>query len=228
MAATANRSRRSRKTPCPESLRRDLAAYRLQVAQVEIARHPAIALDLLAFQAASEMLGKRPRLGRAGRGVQRPPQAGQASSEASAAAACPGSDRASHCRPTGSRPTSEAARFEAFRSLPEAAKLELLAYCVALTLQPKLGPAEGDEATAYDAALSLTGGKRGRLLASDQGQLPGPHQPRPVAGDRPRGLGRTLGAIALQRQESVAGRSARPGLRRSGQVTAGRPSRSRS
>ena len=52
--------------------------------------------------------------------------------------------------------TTEAARFEAFRSLPEAAKLELLAYCVALTLQPKLGPADGDEATAYDAALSLT------------------------------------------------------------------------
>ena len=60
--------------------------------------------------------------------------------------------------PTGwLKATSEAERFEAFRSLPEAAKLELLAYCVALTLQPKLGPAEGDEATAYDAALSLTG-----------------------------------------------------------------------
>ena len=35
-------------------VRRDLAAFRLQVAQVEIARHPAIALDLLAFQAASQ------------------------------------------------------------------------------------------------------------------------------------------------------------------------------
>ena len=42
----------------PESLRRDLAAERLQVAQVEIARHPAIALDVLTFQAASELLGK--------------------------------------------------------------------------------------------------------------------------------------------------------------------------
>ena len=85
------------------------------------------------------------------------PKPGQAGSGApTAATACPGSDRDRHCRPAGSRPTSEAARFEAFRSLPEAAKLELLAYCVALTLQPKLGPAEGDEATAYDAALSLT------------------------------------------------------------------------
>ena len=68
---------------------------------------------------------------------------------------CPGSDWKS--LPAGwLKPKSEAARFEAFRSLPEAAKLELLAYCVALTLKPKLGPAEGDEATAYDAALSLT------------------------------------------------------------------------
>ena len=51
---------------------------------------------------------------------------------------------------------SEAAQFEAFRSLPEADKLQLLACVVALTLQPKLAPAEGDGATAYDAALSLT------------------------------------------------------------------------
>ena len=54
------------------------------------------------------------------------------------------------------KPTSEAARFEAFRSLPEQAKQELLAYCVALTLQPKLAPASGEETTAYDAALALT------------------------------------------------------------------------
>ena len=96
------------------------------------------------------------------------------------------------------KPKSEAARFEAFRALPQADKLELLAYCVALTLQPKLGPADGDEATAYDAALSLTGGERGRLLASDQGQLPEPHHPRPVAGARPRHARRSLGAVAQQ------------------------------
>ncbi len=39
-----------------ETLRRDLAAYRLQAARVEIASHPAIALDLLVFKAASETL----------------------------------------------------------------------------------------------------------------------------------------------------------------------------
>lgn len=52
---------------------------------------------------------------------------------------------------------SEAERFEAFRSLPQAERLKPLAYCVALTLQPKLAPADGDDATAYDLALSSTG-----------------------------------------------------------------------
>lgn len=54
------------------------------------------------------------------------------------------------------KPKSEEARFHAFRNLPDKDKRELLAYCAALTLQPKLGPADGDEATAYDAALALT------------------------------------------------------------------------
>jgi ParB family chromosome partitioning protein len=41
--------------------------------------------------------------------------------------------------------------------LPQQARLDVLAYSVALTLQPKLGPSAPGEATAYDAALSLTG-----------------------------------------------------------------------
>ena len=48
------------KSALPESLRRDLAAERLPIAQIEIARHPAIALDLLTFQVASELLGEEP------------------------------------------------------------------------------------------------------------------------------------------------------------------------
>ena len=58
----------------PETLRSDLADHRLHIAQVEIAKHPLIALDLLIFRAATSMLGqfaagdgadvqfKRPRL----------------------------------------------------------------------------------------------------------------------------------------------------------------------
>ena len=141
----------------PETLRRDLAAERLQVAQVEIARHPAIALDLLAFQAASSIFGvlsngdgadvhfRRPRLNPSGEG--------KATVASDALAAIAKSLPADWLKPkTG------AARFEAFRLLPDAAKLDLLAFCVAMTLKPKLGPAAGDEVTAYDAALSLTAG----------------------------------------------------------------------
>jgi ParB family transcriptional regulator, chromosome partitioning protein len=54
---------------------------------------------------------------------------------------------------------SEAARFAAFRELPLSDRLDWLGYSVALTLQPKLAPATIDDATAYDAALDLTGGK---------------------------------------------------------------------
>jgi ParB family chromosome partitioning protein len=138
----------------PESLRRDLAADRLPIAQVEIARHPAIALDLLAFNAASTLLGEG--------GVEdgpdveftlpRPVREPQPSTAASTLEAI------REALPTGwLKPQSGVERFEAFRALPREARLELLAYCVALTLQPKLGPAEGEGATAYDAALALTG-----------------------------------------------------------------------
>ena len=168
----------------PESLRKDLAADRLQVAQVEIARHPAIALDLLAFQAASKLLGKQPVAD--GPDVEfKLPKPGK---EREATAADRDLAAIGKALPTGwLKPTSEAERFEAFRSLPEAAKLELLAYCVALTLKPKLGPAEGEEATAYDAALSLTGSSVAGYWRPTKEQFPEPCQSRPVAGDRPRG-----------------------------------------
>ena len=114
-----------------------------------------IALDLLVFQVASMMLDipsaddgadvqfKRPRLNPAS---EKEPTA---SGDSLAAIA--------KSLPTDwLKPRTETARFAAFRSLPDTAKLELLAYCVALTLKPKLAPAVGDEITAYDVALSLT------------------------------------------------------------------------
>jgi ParB family chromosome partitioning protein len=139
----------------PETLRRDLAISRLQVAQVEIAKHPMIALDLLVFQVASATFGKpsaddglevqfrRPRLN--------PTQEMEATTASDALAAIGKSLPMDWLKAR-----SEAARFEAFRSLTDSAKLDLLAYCVALTLKPKLAPASGEDVTAYDAALSLT------------------------------------------------------------------------
>ena len=145
------------KNPLSESLRRDLASYRLQVAQVEIAKHPQVALDLLAFQAVTKLLDTRAATD--GPDVQFRrcrPNAGSQMETTAAAQALAAMEKSI---PSGWRkPKSETARFEAFRSLPQADRLKLMAYCVALTLQPKLAPAADDEATAYDAALALTEG----------------------------------------------------------------------
>lgn len=144
------------KNPLPESLRRNLAADRLQIAQVELARHPAVAFDLLVFQVASSLLAdsafsvdaadvefRRTRLHRHDDGE--PTVAGD-----DLARLAIGLPR--HWL----KPKTESARFEAFRSLTDEAKLELLAYCVAVTLTPKLAPKTGEEVAAYDLALSLT------------------------------------------------------------------------
>lgn len=144
------------KNPLSESLRRDLAACRLQVAQVQIASNPAIAFNLLVFHVASRMLSKHPCSDGPKVEFNLPRlTSGNAEEVAEAATALA---RITESLATGwLKPKSEAARFEAFRALTEQAKQELLAYCVALTLQPKLAPAPGEETTAYDAVLALTG-----------------------------------------------------------------------
>jgi ParB family chromosome partitioning protein len=144
------------KNPLSESLRRDLAACRLQVAQVAIAKNPAIALDLLAFLVASEMLDEAPASDGPDIEFNRS-RAKPAGQEEPTAAMLALATIERSLTNSWRKPETEAARFEEFRSLPNEAKLELLAYGVALTLQPKLGPAKGEEATAYDTALTLTG-----------------------------------------------------------------------
>ena len=127
------------------------------MAQVEIAGHPAIALDLLAFKAASQMLDDEHVFDGADVQFRRPRSyAGSQVEDTPAALALAALEKA--LPSTWRKGKSEAARFEAFRSLPQADKLKLLAYAVALTLQPKLAPGEGDEVTAYDAALAATEG----------------------------------------------------------------------
>ena len=152
-----NSALRKPKNAYSESLRRQLADFRLEAAQVEIARHPAIALDLLTFHIASRLLDQRPA--RDGLEVELSRKRVKAAEqEQPTAARQTFTARAQSLAGDWREPDSEAARFEAFRSLPEATRLELLAYCVALTLKPKLAPSGGDEFTAYDAALALTGG----------------------------------------------------------------------
>ncbi|HYV39357.1 MAG TPA: ParB/Srx family N-terminal domain-containing protein, partial [Gemmataceae bacterium] len=145
------------KNPLSESLRRDLAGYRLQAAQVEIAKHLAIAFDLLAFQAASHVVDKRP-ISDGPDILFRRSHADRTGQNTSTIAAKALQSMEKSLPANWRKAKSETARFEAFRSLPHADKLRWLGYSVALTLRPKLAPATIDEATAYDMALDLTGG----------------------------------------------------------------------
>jgi ParB family transcriptional regulator, chromosome partitioning protein len=139
----------------PETLRRDLAACRLQAARAEIASHPAIAFDLLVFKVACETLDPMHTPSDGPDVMFREP------STTTPVEAKPATARLDALRQSlpvaWLKPKSESGRFDAFRTLAEADKLGLLAYCLAMTLKPKLAPAAGDEPTAYDAALSLTG-----------------------------------------------------------------------
>lgn len=138
----------------PEALRRDLAADRLEVAQVAFASNPQIALDLLTFQAASGLFAEQTPSD--GPNVEFHRQ--KHGDEPEATAAHSKLDELYKALPDGwLKAKSEAEKFEAFRSLPEQDRLRLLAYCIAVTLKPKLGTAAGEDATAYDVALSMTG-----------------------------------------------------------------------
>ncbi len=139
-----------------ESLRRDLAGYRLQIAQVEMAKHPALAFDYCVFHVASGILGDASPLDGPNVQFKRHPSNRTSPKEETLAGSAFDEIKAS-LPVSWLKPASEAARFEAFCALPDASKQELFAFCVALTLQPTLGSDEGDGITAFDAVLSRTG-----------------------------------------------------------------------
>jgi ParB family chromosome partitioning protein len=134
----------------PETLKRDLQAYRLQIAQAEVARNRLVALDLLIFTAASEALRLRLDSGPDVRfGKHRP----EIKEQTAAARAVKAIEKALPL--AWLKPKTEAEQFRAFSNLSDKQKLDLLAWCVATSLKPQLST--GREATAYELALSLTG-----------------------------------------------------------------------
>jgi ParB family transcriptional regulator, chromosome partitioning protein len=140
----------------PETLRRDLAAYRLQAAQVEIARHPAIAIDLLTFHAVRQTFATLRDSGGLDVQFNTPKPAPVIQQQTTQAGDDIKAIKAALPLDWMQQPT-EVQQFDAFRTLADAEKQSLLAFCVAMTLKPSLAPAEGEHATAFDAALSLTG-----------------------------------------------------------------------
>lgn len=139
----------------PESLKRDLEAYRLEAAQVEIARHRLVALDLLAFQLARQALSHRPLDG--GPDIRLASHFPTAAVREEHTAASAVFEEIADLLPTGwLDEDTEAGQFRAFIGLPDKVKLDFLAYGVALSLKPQLSG--GAEDTAYELALSLTDG----------------------------------------------------------------------
>jgi ParB family chromosome partitioning protein len=154
-AATGEPKAAKPKDQLPMSLRHDLEAYRLQVARCEIAANADIAVDLLVFDAACEILSTR-----------RPADGPDVRfHEQTAAPTADGETKASvrFARIEQALPRewleakTGAERFEGFRALPEGDKRSILAYCVASTLRPGLAPTTPKDRTAYDVALALTG-----------------------------------------------------------------------
>ena len=139
----------------PQSLIEDLKAYRTQVAQVAIAENPSLAFDLLVMTAARYAIGSRPHFD--GPDVH----FRQSHPTPSGGEQTPAADRLAVLKSdlplSWMREKTEAAQLDAFQALAEADKLRILAYCTAMTLQPKLTPGAGKQQTAYDAALALSG-----------------------------------------------------------------------
>lgn len=137
-----------------DALRNDLKAFRLQAAQVELARHPEIAFDLLVFYLASDVLE-----------VDRASYDGPA---IGVSFSCMGDDStfaakafvgiAERLPQEWLKSKHEVGSFEEFRQLSRDDKLSLLAYCTATALRPKLTPSDPDDVSAYDVALALTTG----------------------------------------------------------------------
>jgi ParB family chromosome partitioning protein len=136
----------------PETLKRDLEAYRLQIAQVEIARHRLVALDLLIFTIASDACHRR-LAGHGGLDVHFREHKPAVKDLTAADHALKAIEEALPL--AWLKPKSDAERFRAFTNLSDTQKLDLLAWSVAGSLKPQL--ATGREATAYELALSLTG-----------------------------------------------------------------------
>jgi ParB family chromosome partitioning protein len=138
-----------------QALRQDLEAYRLQVARCEIAAQPNLALDLLGFHAACQVLDGALLFD--GPDIRFQGRTADTSGDVEALPLARFSDL-EHLLPTDwLEGASEAERFHRFRELLDDDKRAILAYCVAATLRPGLAPSRPEDATAYDVALSLTG-----------------------------------------------------------------------
>lgn len=140
----------------PESLRRDLEFFRLQVAQVEIARNPEIAFDLAAFTLVHRVFDMYPVYTGAQISTSGTSIPGYIEELSPVATKEMKAIEASLPRKWHDH-EEVADRFAAFRELTQPEKLKLLAYATANSLKAQLNvnPEDRDH---FEDALSLTGG----------------------------------------------------------------------
>jgi ParB family transcriptional regulator, chromosome partitioning protein len=136
----------------PATLTRSLEAERRQIAQVEMAKNRLVALDLLIFTAVSDACHRR-LVGYNGLDVHFRKHDPAVKEPTAAGHAVKATQKALPL--AWLKLKTEAQQFLAFSNLSDKQKLDLLAWCVAMSLKPRL--ATGREATAYELALSLTG-----------------------------------------------------------------------
>ncbi|APW58630.1 ParB/RepB/Spo0J family partition protein [Paludisphaera borealis] len=136
----------------PQTLKRDLEANRLQIAQVEIAKNRLVALDLLIFTVVNDAVSRR-LVGCSGLDVNFRKTRPTVKELTAADHALKAIEEALPL--AWLKPKTEAEQFRVFSNLSDTQKLHLLAWCVAGSLKPQLST--GREATAYELALSLTG-----------------------------------------------------------------------
>src|SRR4029077_20101973 len=131
-----------------------LKSYRLQVAQLALASKPDLAYDLLVFSAAGSLLSHDGRAECLGiKFFNKSPVTAEVKDTAAAKALTQLREKLPlKWLDIG----NDAKRFEEFRKLTHAQKASVLAFCVALTLEPSLAP-EADNARSRDIALALSG-----------------------------------------------------------------------
>lgn len=153
--ADGKRSAEPQEKGLSQSLLLSLQAFRLQVSQVALASKPDLAYDLLVFKACHSLISED--FGTDGLDIKffnKTPSMGQVK-DTPTEKALAGIKAKLPLKWLDADDESE--RFDAFRKLPSSQKAALLAYCVALTLEPALAPEADTEISAYDSTLALTG-----------------------------------------------------------------------
>jgi ParB family transcriptional regulator, chromosome partitioning protein len=131
-----------------------LKAFRVQVAEVAIASKPELAYDLLVFSTAQRLIAGESAGGLDIKLFNKTPHFSETKGTPAAITLA---DIKGNLPLDWLEDGTEAEQFADFQKLKPEQKAAILAYCVALTLEPALAPDTAEQITGYDAALAQSG-----------------------------------------------------------------------